>query len=235
MHEPMSIYNAIESRIHTSLCPEYFGLNDDISDDVFREIMCAIGLKYNESNRYYHTLIHIGSCLAHSDFLYKVNNTILNEPKYDITENELHKIHLALLFHDISITTVNESCMYFTKLFKYYNIDFNYYDDISNLISETNHDDNYYNNNIFSANIIRDADLVVLGSDYFPDYFEYVQAIRYENINIDKNEYIFKRINILQSFLNKETIFRTPFMIKYKEEFARSNIAKEIELLPYIL
>lgn len=81
------------------------------------------------------------------------------------------------------------------------------------------------------AMILLDADLAILAG-YESDYEEYSAAIRQEYSFVSDDDYRAGRIKVLQSFLDRPTIFRMPENIEHYESVARANIAAEIaELL----
>ena len=75
-----------------------------------------------------------------------------------------------------------------------------------------------------------DADLSILGSGP-EEYFNYTRQIRKEYKMIPKLLYNPGRKKILQDFLQRKSIYFTPFFRKKLEKQARENMAAELETL----
>jgi predicted metal-dependent HD superfamily phosphohydrolase len=72
-----------------------------------------------------------------------------------------------------------------------------------------------------------DADLAILGAPR-EKYVQYAQAIRQEYVHVPSAEYHVGRSRVLHSFLDRESIYRTPYAREHWEERARENLASEI-------
>lgn len=77
------------------------------------------------------------------------------------------------------------------------------------------------------AKILLDADLAILAG-YEGDYDEYAAAIREEYSFVSEADYRAGRVKVLQSLLDRPSIFRMPDNIESYEAAARENIAREI-------
>ncbi len=81
-----------------------------------------------------------------------------------------------------------------------------------------------------AGQVLSDADLAILGSSR-ERYEKYAHAIRQEYIRVPQEEYRAGRATILRTFLDRASIFRTPYGREHWEGPARGNIAAEISQL----
>jgi predicted metal-dependent HD superfamily phosphohydrolase len=80
------------------------------------------------------------------------------------------------------------------------------------------------------GHVLLDADLAILGVE--PSvYAAYAAAIRREYAWVSEADYRTGRRKVLQSFLSRPRIFRTPRMLDQAEACARTNLANEIAAL----
>ncbi|MEO8105835.1 MAG: metal-dependent phosphohydrolase [Actinomycetes bacterium] len=81
-----------------------------------------------------------------------------------------------------------------------------------------------------AGTVLCDADLAILAAS--PDrYARYVDAIRQEYIHVPQSEFSVGRANVLQSFLDRTSIYRTPHGQQHWEAAARANLATELAAL----
>lgn len=78
--------------------------------------------------------------------------------------------------------------------------------------------------------ILLDADLAILGASV-QDYETYAQAIRQEYSWLPDTAYNAGRIHVLQTFLQRTSIYRTAPMYTTLEKLARENIRRELASL----
>lgn len=78
-----------------------------------------------------------------------------------------------------------------------------------------------------AGEVLCDADLAILGAPR-EKYVQYAQAIRQEYIHVPQAEYHAGRSGALQSFLEREHIYRTPYAREHWEAQARENMASEV-------
>ena len=78
--------------------------------------------------------------------------------------------------------------------------------------------------------VLCDADLSILAAAA-DRYAQYAAAIRQEYIHIPRAEFCAGRAKVLQSFLDRPAIYRTPHGQQYWEAAARANLANEIAQL----
>lgn len=80
------------------------------------------------------------------------------------------------------------------------------------------------------TSVLFDADLATLGSEP-AEYEAYAKAVRSEYRHLDDDEWRIGRVQVLRSFLDRETIFATRSGRLRWEEAARMNLEAELELL----
>lgn len=78
--------------------------------------------------------------------------------------------------------------------------------------------------------VLCDADLAILAASD-ERYAQYAAAIRQEYIHVPQAEFCAGRAEVLQSFLDRSTIYRTPYGQLHWETAARANIASELSAL----
>ena len=80
------------------------------------------------------------------------------------------------------------------------------------------------------AMVLLDADLGILGADE-KRYRRYAAAIRREYAHVADEAYRIGRAGVLGAFLKRDAIYRTERMHQTGEEFARTNLRREIHEL----
>lgn len=188
-------------------------LNAPESLDVFADLVAA----YSEAHRYYHTVKHIDDCLAQLDEA----ASIAEAPE---------EVELALWFHDAiykptspkneqasaewarsfleSVGAAEDRC---ARVFRY--------------VLATKHDAVPLG---ADAPVVVDIDLSILGRE--PDeYDQFERNVRKEYKWVPWSLYRRKRIEILESFLARPTIYHTDYFRRRYENQAKRNLQSAIE------
>lgn len=179
------------------------------------EMWEAINSLYNDETRAYHNLDHIEDCLK----------------KLDAWEGEVEdrtSVEIALWFHDIIYDTKrtdNEAAS--AGLAKHYLDDHPLAEKVFEFILATRHHALHMTD---AESILCDIDLSTLGASETV-YTKYKQAIRSEFSWVPEDMFCNSRINVLNSFINREFIFYTDSYRNKYEQQARKNIHQEIEEL----
>jgi pantetheine-phosphate adenylyltransferase len=186
--------------------------NPEKSDVVFGELVT----RYSESHRIYHNLEHIVTMLDELEQLDDVESAIA----------------LAIWFHDSFYDTkVNgneESSAQFAKeKIQSMGLPSCLGDHVSNLIIATKHTTIPTD---LSAKILVDLDLMILGKKGRV-FDEYEAGIRKEYSWVARSDYCNNRRLILQSFLNRPSIYLTKFFRDRYEYVARKNLTRSIKKL----
>lgn len=183
-------------------------LNVSENNDTFFMLQKA----YSEPHRFYHNAKHIDDCLYWLD-------------KASFIAKRPWEIEIALWFHDaiyLPLSTRNEikssrlaiNFLILIGSSSERNIRVNYF------IAYTKHE--AYP--IFGDNALMvDIDLTILGSNP-EEYKIYEDNIRKEYIDVPSSIYKPKRIDILQSFLNRPSIYNTAYFSGLLENQARKNL-----------
>ncbi len=189
-----------------------------ITDDstVVSELYSDLLQKYNQAHRHYHGIEHIQDCLE----------------KFDVIKEKLSDakdIELAIWFHDVIYTPQNndneyQSALYARQCLEKLNYDSPSVLKIERLIFLTKHpsfpitsDDKY----------LLDIDLSILGSE--PDqYDQYSTAIRKEYQHVPLGLYRETRKKILNSIIERKTIFETEYFKSHFQSQAIENVNREI-------
>lgn len=179
--------------------------------------------RYNESTRFYHTLVHIADMLRSSSM-------------YSSMISDRTVVDLAIFFHDIiydSRSNTNEEDS--AKMFRFLLADYISADIIDKVVwyimqtkthmvqvNETPDNDLW---------LFLDIDMGVLGAER-PLYIRYCTAIRAEYEHVDERLYRVKRRQFLLSVLDeREHIYATDAVRADCEQIARSNMQWECEVL----
>lgn len=175
---------------------------------------CIVAL-YNFPFREYHNLNHIEKTLLEFDKLKHLSHQPL-------------LVELAIWFHDcVSYKDSDDEIRSASICDALCNLVFSKYCITFDLILKTRHDSELLS---IDQKIIADADLSIWGSD--PEtYDQYSQQIREEYKGFDDSIFKAGRIDVLNSFMNRNTIFSTEKFIDLYENQARENIKREIESL----
>lgn len=180
---------------------------------------------YNEENRFYHNFNHIEQCLKEFDLF-----SHLREDRFKLI------IEFAIWFHDIIYNTKSntnelDSAELAKNAFGVLEVgqEFKYQmmQEIANYILNTTHKGNSYN---FSQQLFLDIDLSILGQTANV-FDEYESNIRKEYEWVPIKIYKEKRIEILQKFIGKPSIFMTTQLCEKYEKQARDNIFNSLKML----
>lgn len=190
-----------------------------VEQGVGQKVLLDLCKAYSSAGRYYHTLEHIEQVLA------TINNLRSLSQNYAAIE-------FAVWFHDAIYnpkTNDNEekSAEYAVNILEALHIPSSTIEAVYSLIIKTK-----YHQNIDSidSKIFLDADLSILGASA-SKYRVYAQLIRKEYLWLSDKKYRTGRKQVLQSFLERETIYFTEKMFLALEQQARQNIKEEIGLL----
>lgn len=192
------------------------------NETLLETLFDAIYKKYSAKNRHYHSMRHIYNMCC----LWENNKQKLNNPR---------AIFLAIIYHDIiyvSSRNNNEekSAAYFFKnVNRFLALDFNTVNKIMQAILATKH--NKSSEEIWKKDsdiqYLLDFDLSILGTDDSSEYEWYREGVRKEYRIYPNIVYKPGRKKVLESFLERESIFLTSDFKKL-ENSARKNLKEEI-------
>lgn len=192
------------------------GLWRDLGKPVPAGLFDALLLAWREPQRHYHTLQHLQECFRHFDALRR----LAEHPA---------EIELALWFHD-SVYDVHardneaRSAAWADGALQAAGLAPALCRRVHALIMATCHD---VLPATTDASLLVDIDLAILGAA--PERFaEYEMQIRAEYAHVPAALFLEKRRRILQGFLERERIFRTPSFHAQREAAARSNLEQAI-------
>ncbi len=193
-----------------------YNSDESISHDIFSKIE----KNYSSKKRAYHTTKHIEALLkVISEFSDKIS--------------ELDSIKFAVWFHDVIYKAwrkdnEEKSSDLAISSLKKLGVDKIKIEKTSKLILLTKSHDSSLDD--FDEKIFIDADLSILGVDN-NTYEQYSKNIRKEYFFVPENIYKKGRIAVINSFLQKESIYKTDEMIAKFESSARINLEKELNFL----
>lgn len=187
-----------------------FGVSQ--SDDVYADLFTA----YSEPHRHYHTTTHIDDCLAQLD------------QAQEIAEAP-HEVELALWFHDaiykpLSSKNEAESAEWAKQFLRLVGASEDRQARISNYIMATKHDAEPDSGD---ATVVVDIDLSILGREA-EEYDLFEQNIRKEYKWVPRPLYRLKRIEVLESFLKRRSIYGSEYFRGRYEKQARRNLERAI-------
>jgi len=174
---------------------------------------------YSKDIRHYHNLGHIQQCLSVYD---------------SFTEYYAKSVYIeyAIWFHDIVYdpkSDINEenSAFIWSLLAVGDRLSLEEIVKVSDLILITKHDTEPKESD---EKLIVDIDLSILGSPK-EIFSEYGENIRKEYQHVNDEDYRIGRTKVLESFLNRGSIYYTDFFKKNYEKKARLNLTEAIEKL----
>ena len=195
-------------------------LGQQAGTEMGRYLLKAIVEKYSESHRCYHNRVHIEKMLRF----------IQANKAYG---QSTHALSLATIFHDVIYDpqekdNEEKSADFARHALLTLKMDAKYVEEIETLILCTKH--HQAQNGNPDSFLIVDADLSILSS---PDaeYDDYAIAIRSEYSFLNDDDYRVGRTKVLQSFLDRESIFVSPELESRIGERARENVRREISSL----
>lgn len=197
-------------------------LNTDVKTVEAKTLWQDIAVRYNETQRAYHTLEHLTQLFAQFEQVQKY----LHEP---------HIIALALYYHDViyePTRTDNElqSAEYAVEALGHY-LSAEQCQHIYALIMMTaSHqlDELADSEKISDAAFLLDMDLSILGS-VWSNYEKYAQAVRQEYSHVPITDYRMGRTKVLAGLLAHPRLYLTDYYFEQLEAQARDNIKREIE------
>ena len=177
--------------------------------------------KYSEKHRAYHNTNHILTML----FEFEKVKSFLVDPV---------AVETAIWFHDVvydthSTNNEKQSTEVFEKTAKQLGLSNKFTTKVKNLILATKHNTILTDND---AQFLADIDLTALGKlekDFKKDGIK----IRKEYSWVPENRFVSERIKLLQSFLNRPTIFYTHFFQEKYEHVAQKNLKQAIKILQF--
>lgn len=182
------------------------------SDNVYADLVAA----YSEPHRHYHTTTHVDDCLAQLDHAPEISEAP-------------HEVELALWFHDAvykptSSKNEAESAQWAIQFLRSIGAPEGQQARILNYIMATRHDAEPDGGD---ATVVVDIDLSILGreAEYY-DLFE--ERIRKEYRWVPGPLYRRKRIEVLESFLKRRSIYGSEYFRELYENHARRNLERAI-------
>lgn len=212
----------------TATCKN-IGLAEEDREEIWK-ILCT---RYNEPQRYYHTLDHIQALLNLAD-------------KYDTAISDKITVYLAIYFHDIvydpkSKTNEEDSAELFAKHFRSVLDEATCQKVYQYIIETKKHDVEACEDK--DLKLFIDFDMSILGQDV-ETYAEYARNVRKEYEFVPEEDYCKGRATVLTSFLQagldeipnsnaggKKFIFASQLFRDLYEDQARRNLAWECEIL----
>ena len=201
-------------------------INNAIEPVILKALWQDIAMRYNETQRVYHSLQHIRQLFGQFE-----------QVKHHL--NEPHIIALALFYHDVIYTPTRsdnelksaeyavealssyltaEQCQYIYTLIMM---------TASHQIDKT--DDWLDKAKKSDATYSLDMDLSILGATW-SEYERYAQTVRQEYAHISNADYRVGRISVLKGLLAHPTLYLTDYHSRLEEQ-ARENIKREIKIL----
>ena len=216
------------SQINTELGNRFarylFAINPDVTPAKAKTLWLDVAVRYNDTQRAYHSLDHIQQLFAQFD----QTMTYLHEPRL---------IALALYYHDViydPMRSDNElkSAEYMVDKLKHYLSDDQRRTIYALIIMTATHqlDGLTDSDKCSDAAYLLDMDLSILGTPW-PQYERYAQAVRQEYAHVSDIDYRVGRIAVLKKLLTHPKIYLTQYYYKRLERQARENMAREITLL----
>lgn len=198
----------------------YLKNNQRLDTGLFNPIFLE---KYSEPYRKYHNLNHISYCLDLLDILVP-------------SDIQKDKIELAIWFHDVIYNTqafsnehlsviLMKSCLLGSTCWPV-----EYLNEVGEMIMATKHDSNLTSSSPDHFKYFIDIDLAILGETQ-EEFDNYNAQIKEEYNWVPEETYKTKRVEILQSFLNREWIYNTQLFRNEFEEPARQNLKRAIKEL----
>ena len=202
-------------------------INNAIEPVILKELWQDIAVRYNETQRAYHSLQHIRQSFAQFEQI----KHHLNQP---------HIIALVLFYHDVIYTPTRsdnelksaeyavealisyltaEQCQYIYALIMM--TASHQIDDIDKNSDKAKESDAAY---------LLDMDLSILGASW-SEYEQYAKDVRQEYANVSNADYCVGRIEVLEGLLAHLTLYLTDYYHSQLENQARQNIEREIKVL----
>lgn len=177
---------------------------------------------YTETQRTYHTLHHLSECLDWFD------------QAFDLAENPA-AVELALWFHDVVYDTrradnEQRSADCAVQVINSVGGGSWLQQSVYDMILATKHD---ATPSAVDMRLVVDIDLAILGAD-IDRFAQYDEQIRQEYAWVPEPLFCQKRAEILQSLLNRPSIFTTDFLRDRLEHQAQRNLHRSLTVLKKI-
>ena len=193
----------------------YFGIDENL--DTFSRLQKA----YSEKHRYYHNTQHINATLSHLDL---VADQITN----------IKAVELALWFHDavynpFSSSNEVDSADWASDFLKKNSISTDLSNEVYELILATLHDKALQDavSGVKDEHFIVDIDLSILGSKA-EVYQTFERLVRKEYRWVPSFIYKKKRRQVLESFMQRKSIYYSQYFQDLYEKTARLNISNAL-------
>ena len=220
MHEVLQVKIEFGKRFQQHLS----ALNNAVAPAAVADLWQSIATRYHEPQRAYHTLKHIQQLFGEFEQI-KHN---LHEP---------HIIALALYFHDVIYEPTRldnelKSAEYAVAALRCYLSEEQCQHIYALIMMTATHqlDKLVDEDKVSDAAYLLDMDLSILAAAW-PEYRQYMQAVRQEYAHVIKENYRVGRIAVLEKLLTHPTLYLTVYYHSRIEEQARENIKYEISLL----
>ena len=203
------------NQLHHSWQRAWTGIGAKTSgQDVYEQLLAH----YSEPHRHYHTLQHLGECLA------------MFEPVRGLAEHP-GEVELGLWFHDAIYDTQrpdNEerSADWARTALHSAGVARDSADRVHALVMATRHTANPTRPD---EQLLVDIDLSILGAEQ-PRFGEYEEQIRKEYAFVPRWLFRRKRRAILQGFLDRPSIYSTTHFREVLEQRARANLKQAITM-----
>lgn len=190
---------------------EHLGAGNDLLD--------RLVIRYRERQRRYHKIGHVEAVL--------VSITALTEHEQ---VDDLGAIIAAVLYHDAVYEPqhpANERAS--ARLARRDLIALGWADDRADAVAAMIEGTKTHLDPISrDAAVMNDADLAILGADE-TEYTRYTKAVRDEHTHLDDGEWNSGRTDVMQAFLDRDSIYATATGRELWEAAARTNVSAEIE------
>lgn len=200
-----------------------FDAGADIAQGLFMHVLVPA---YTAPGRHYHNLDHIEACL---NVLHDATIGFNNEVHPDLNAGLLEEVQLALWFHDVVYDVrrsdnEEQSALMFGQFAKRLGFNGCAYrvDRVANAILATKHESIPDRGSELWETLTVDADLSILAADW-KTFLKFDQAIRNEYRHVPIEAFRAGRLKVLQSFLARERIYRTPYFT-HLEPHAKYNL-----------
>ena len=199
-------------------------INNAIEPVILEALWQDIAMRYNETQRAYHSLQHIQQLFAQFEQI----KHHLNEP---------HIIALALFYHDVIYAPTRadnelKSAEYAVEALRPYFSAAQCQYIYALIMMTANHKlaecSNAQKN--FDSAYLLDMDLSILGASWL-EYEQYAQAVRQEYAHVSNADYSVGRRAVLTELLAHPTLYLTDYYSTRLETQARQNIKREIKIL----
>lgn len=199
----------------------FFETASKYSEDshLIKKLWDEIEQSYSTPHRYYHTLEHIKEIIS---YLYPVKEQI----------SDWDTIVFSTFYHDITYDIKSRDNEENSSLIAEERLQALSYDSekIDKCIAQIIGTKDHKKSEDSDTNFFIDADLSILGASW-EKYINYSHQIRKEYFIYPDSVYKKGRKEVLERILGMKCIYKTDYFHKNLEEKARTNIAKEIEII----